>query len=174
MGGRVYRAGVITPPSLPTGRVYSAGVAGTAPAAAPAARIYRAAVVGTVPATVRGRLYAARIVGTAAVILASIPDRTVEPGSKVEITALLIGGTPALSYTWRQISGPPVTFTGTGHSRSFTAPSALDGVAIVVGVRATVGGTTSEESAVTITALPQIVWIRTDADPIWRGAKVAF
>ena len=92
----------------------------------------------------------------------------------VEITALLVGGTPADTYIWRQISGPAVSFLGTGHTRSFTAPSALNGAVVVIGVRASVGGTTSPEVTVTITSLPQLVWTRTFSDPTWRGTHLAF
>lgn len=174
MGGRVVRAALVTPAAAPKGRVFRAAVTGVAPAAAPRGRVYRSAIVGTLPAARKGRVYRSRIKGTAAVVLAAIPARTVEPMSSVEITALLVGGTPAESYIWRQVSGPAVSFIGTGHTRSFTAPSAIDGTSVVIGVRAAVGGTTSDEQTVTVTVRPQLVWTRTYADPAWRGTRLDF
>lgn len=174
MGLRVYRAAVVTPPSAPTLRVYRGAVTGTAPSGGPKLRVYRAAAVGTLPVSGKLRVYRERIAGTVAVVLAAIPDRTVEPMTSVEVTALLTSGTPGDSYTWRQVSGPTVSFFGTGHTRSFTAPSALDGAVVVLGVRTTVGGTLSPEVLVTINVRPQIVWTRTFSDPAWRGTRISF
>lgn len=174
MGGRVYRAGVATPASPPVGRVYRARVAGTAPAAAPRGRVYSAGMAGTVPAVLKGRVYRARVLGTAAVVIAPIPAEAAEPATTVELTALLVGGTPAETYAWRVVSGPAVTLMGSGHTRTFIAPSTMDGTTIVIGVRATVGATTSTERTITITVPPQIMWTRTHADPTWRGTKLSF
>lgn len=172
MGGRVYRAGVTTPPFPPVGRVYRSALTGTLPADAPRGRVYRAGVAGTVPAARKGRVYRARALGSAAVIIAPIPAETVEPETTVELTALLVGGTPAESYIWRVASGPDVTLMGSGHTRAFTAPSTLSGATVVIGVRAVVGSTTSTERLITTTVPPQIVWTRTHTDPVWRGSKI--
>ena len=174
MSGRVYRAAVVAPPENPKGRVFRAGVVGAAGAATPRGRVFRSGFTGTPPTARKGRVYGTRVSGTPAVVLAPIASRTVEPMTVVEITALLTGGTPAQSYVWRQISGPAVQLTGTEHTRSFVAPSSLDGAVVVLGVRGVVGGTSSSETSVTITTLPQIVWTRTNADPAWRGTKLTF
>lgn len=47
----------------------------------------------------------------------------IEPWSPVTMT-LTAGGTPT-GYVWRQTSGPTVTLTGTGATRSYTAPGLL-------------------------------------------------
>lgn len=89
----------------------------------------------------------------------------VEPETIVTLTANVSAGTPD-SYTWRQISGPTVSFTGTGGTRSFRAPSAMNGslapigVTVVIGCTVTAGSTTSPERTVTISVLPQIRWVR--------------
>lgn len=173
MGGRAYRAGLVTPEAPPVGRVYRASAVGTAPDAGPQGRVYRAAVTGTVPASRLGRVFRAAIAGTASVVIAAFAPRTVEPMSTVSLTAALVGGGVADSYSWRQISGPSVSFTGTGGSRSFPAPSTMAGAVVVLGVQATVGATTSAEATITITVLPQITWNRTHSDPVWRGCRVA-
>lgn len=172
MGGRAYRAGLNTPATPPVGRAYRAGMVGTAPASAPKGRVFRVAAVGTAPASRVGRVFRAAMSGTASVVVLPIADRTVEPMSTVSLTAVLSSGFAADSYTWRQVSGPTVSFAGTGASRSFTAPSAMAGATVVIGVRATVGGTTSAERTFTVNVLPQIVWMRTNSDPVWRGAKI--
>ncbi|MEW1990700.1 hypothetical protein [Microbacterium sp. NPDC078849] len=145
---------------------------GTAPPDAPKGRVYRAAASGTAPATRVGRVFRAAMAGTASVIINAFLERTVEPMSTVSVTAVLSTGLPADSYSWRQVSGPAVAFAGSGATRSFVAPSSMAGTTVVIGVRATVGGTTSEERTLTVKVLPQIVWMRTNDDPVWRGAKI--
>lgn len=174
MGGRVYRAAVVTPPENPKGRVYRAAVAGTSSAAAPRGRVYRAGMAGTGLTAGKARVYRAAVAGTAAVNLAPIPSRIVEPATLVEITALLTGGTPGETYIWRQVSGPTVSFIGSGPTRSFVAPSDVNGTTVVVGVRCMVGSTSSSEVLATVNVLPQIVWTRTNADPAWRGCRLDF
>lgn len=173
MGGRAYRVGLVTPVAPPVGRAYRASTVGTAPADAPRGRAYRAASTGTVPASRFGRAYRAAVAGTASVLLVPFAPRTVEPMSTVLLTAALVGGGVADSFSWRQISGPTVSFSGSGASRSFPAPSTMAGDVVVVGVQATVGDTTSAEAIITITVLPQLTWIRTHTDPVWRGSRVS-
>lgn len=174
MGGRAYRVGLVTPVAPPVGRAYRASTVGTAPADAPRGRAYRAASTGTVPASRFGRAYRAAVAGTASVLLVPFAPRTVEPMSTVSLTAGLVGGGIADSYSWRQISGPTVSLSGSGGSRSFAAPSTMAGDVVVIGVQATVGDTTSAESLITITVPPQIMWTRTHADPTWRGVRLSF
>lgn len=155
------------------GRVYRVAAVGTLPAVAPVGRVYRTRAVGTLPADRKGRVYRVGSQGTASVVLAPIETVTVEPMTSVEVNALLVGGTVADSYTWRQVSGPVVSLTGAGFTRSFPAPSAESpGATVVLGVRATVAGTLSAERTATVNVLPQITWMRTHADPVWRGCKL--
>lgn len=94
----------------------------------------------------------------------AIADQSVEPGSSVTVTAVLSDASTADSYTWRQISGPAITLSGTGNSRTFTAPHAMPpaGATVVLGVTATKSGVTSNETIANVVALPQVSWV-------WNG-----
>ena len=97
--------------------------------------------------------------GPLAVALNPIPAQTVEPETTVTITAVLTGGGAADSYSWRRVSGATVTLTLDDDVATFTAPSAMPpGTSVVIGVTATVSGTTSPEQQVTVTVLPQLRW----------------
>ena len=126
-------------PKIRWGRVLSDG---TAPAANPKIRWGRVASDGVASVTVAA--------------IASIVD--IEPGTLVTITASLVGGGAADSWTWRPISGPSVGITGTGETVTVVAPSHLDGCTVVIGVRATKDGTVSPERSITLTVLPQLSW----------------
>lgn len=154
--GRTHRLALVEPPEMSKGRLFRAALAGAPP---------------TVVAS-RGRVHRAALGGVAAVALQPMLDRTVEPLTIVNLTAVLSGGGAADTYAWRRVSGPAVTFFGTGADRSFRAPGLLPPVApIVIGVTATVDGVTSPERTVTITVLPQISWERRhNAD--WMPARI--
>lgn len=143
---RIYRASMETPPPKPKARIYRAAMAGSA-LLRPKARIYRAAMQGT-----------------RAVVVASIAARTVDPGVLVSITAALVGGEAADSWTWRPVSGPAVGLAAPGATCTFTSPSAVDAqrapmaTTVVLGVRATIGNVQSPEVLVTVNVLPQLVW----------------
>lgn len=111
--------------------------------------------------------------GTAGVFVNSIAAQTVEPETTVTLTASLAGGGTPDSWTWRRVSGPAVTLVGTGATRQFIAPSGMPpaGATVVVGVIATVAGTSSAEATVMITVLPQLRWQYEGG--AWVGARRA-
>lgn len=93
---------------------------------------------------------------TPAPTIANIAARTVEPFDTVTIVADVTG--TVTSYTWRQVSGPAVTLTGSGASRSFRAPAAKNGATVVIGVIARNGTTPSTEKTASVQALPHLRW----------------
>jgi hypothetical protein len=116
--------------------------AAAAPAAPPRSRIFR--VTGS---------------GAAGVAVAPLADITnVEPESTVTLTAALVGGGTADSWTWRRVSGANIGIASTGATVTFPAPSDINGTSVVVGVRATVGGIQSPEATCNVTVLPQLGW----------------
>lgn len=84
----------------------------------------------------------------------------VEPKTVVTVTATHTGGTAPDGWAWRQISGPTVTLTGTGASRSFTAPSTFQGAAVVIGCTPAAGASVGTEDAITVNVTPQPMWAR--------------
>lgn len=103
------------------------------------------------------------VTGTGPVAVTVVPPAPVvaEPGTTVEVAAALVGGGAADSWTWRVLSGPAVALTGAGPTRRLVVPSVWPPAqALVLGVRATVEGTTSPEATVTVTCLPRLVWAR--------------
>lgn len=128
-------------------------------------RVYKASLSGSALVTPKVRVYKASLSGTAAVAINPLnPQTDVTPETLVTLTATLVGGGSPDSWTWRRISGPAITFTGSGATRSFYAPSyQLAGVpsatSVVVGVTATTGSTTSAERTVQIDVLPQPSWL---------------
>lgn len=150
-------------------------VAFVAPPAAPKGRVHRVAFTGTTPVVQKGRVHRIAFGGNAAVVMTpDTGERTVEPLTPVVLAMELVGGLTADTWTWRQVSGPPVTLFGTGGTRTLTAPAAMDGTTVVIGVRASLAGVSSAERLITIAVLPQIMWTRTAADPVWRGVKLTF
>lgn len=105
--------------------------------------------------------------GPVTVTVTAPPAQTVEPLATVTLTAALQNGQVADSWTWRQISGQTAGIQGTGATVTLTAPGTLAGTTLVIGVRATVGSTTSTEATVTVTVLPQIRWML-DAAGTWQ------
>lgn len=125
----------------------------------PKVRVGRIALTGTVPSSPKVRVGRVALTGTANISIAPFAPVTAEPESTVTLTATLTEGGVADSYTWRRVSGPAVTFVGSGDTRAFAAPSAMPpGAEVVIGVTATVGGVTSPERTVTVTVLPQLRW----------------
>ena len=133
----------------------------------------RAGLDGTAVVGANLRWGRAGVTGVAAVIVAAIAAQSVEPETTVNITAALSGGGAADSWTWRVVSGQPVSFSGSGASRAFVAPSLMPpaGGSSTIGVTATVGGTTSPERTVVITFLPQTRWQFVGG--LWVGRRPA-
>lgn len=144
---------------MTTLRVHAASLAGAS--VTPKLRVHGASVTGTVIATPKLRLFKASLAGVQAVLLAPIPAQSAEPRATVSVTAAPASGTTTPdSYTWRQVSGPTVTLTGSGATRSFSAPSLMPGATalIVLGVKGTVSGADGPEVTVNIAVLPQTRW----------------
>jgi hypothetical protein len=137
-------------------------------ASSPRLRIGGASFDGSLPATGRLRIGGASFDGTVAVILNPLTPATVEPLSTVSLTAVVAAGsaTPD-SYTWRVVSGAPVSLIGTGGATvTFAAPAHENGTYTVIGVKGINGGVQSPEQTVRIDALPQLHWLL-DATGSW-------
>lgn len=80
-------------------------------------------------------------------------DQTnIEPYSTVTLTGSATGGDSTYTYSWAQISGPSVTLSGTGASRTFTAPAGQSGSNLVFRLTAD-DGADSDTDDVTISVL---------------------
>jgi hypothetical protein len=122
------------------------------------ARWYEAGGQNT-PAAAHARWYEAGGTGSPAVIVNALPDlANVEPESTITVTATLVGGGTADTWTWRRVSGPTIGIIGTGATVTFTAPSDINGATVVVGVTATIDATTSPERTFTVNVLAQTEW----------------
>lgn len=105
-------------------------------------------------------------------------DQTVDAADSVTLTAAGsdVDGSIA-SYAWAQISGPAVTLSGTGNTRTFNAPTAQTDSTLVF--RATVtddqGATGTDD--VTVTVNKHRWWIKTAGgtlSPLWKqGQQIA-
>lgn len=85
-------------------------------------------------------------------VAASVPDlgasQAVESLSTVNLTAT-VSGSPS-AWAWTQTAGPAVTLSGSGASRSFTAPATVDGVLITIQAVATISGVDTPPGTVDI------------------------
>lgn len=101
--------------------------------------------------------------GSLGITLGNVSSRVVDPYDTVSTTVSPVVGSPdAASYSWRQISGPPVTLVGTGGTRSFTAPAGPTGgvsQTVVLGVSATsADGNSSAEVPITVGIRPHTLY----------------
>lgn len=126
----------------------------------PRLRVHGASFTGAAPVVPKLRIHGAGLAGAAAVVVNALAPQVAEPESTVTVTGSLVGGGAADSWTFRPISGPSIGLTVAGASATFTAPSTKppSGAVVVVGVTATLDGTTSAEQTCTITLLPQVRW----------------
>jgi hypothetical protein len=142
-------------------RVYQSEAAiGTSPAVL----VYRVSADTAVTVDAALRVYRAEIksAGTANLGEAVLG---IEPWTFVSLTATA-SGSPT-GWTWRQISGPAVTLTGTGSTRSYAAPAPLNTTSLVFGVKATFAdGTETAEGTVT----HEVLWVTERA--IINGVEV--
>ena len=76
------------------------------------------------------------------------PPRTVNSQDPVTVTATISGTVTA--WTWT-VAPPTLPLTGSGNSRSFTAPSSINGATIRLTAVATIGGVDTPQGAVNIT-----------------------
>lgn len=94
-------------------------------------------------------------------IVAVAPDlglnRTVESQTSVSLTAAITGTVTA--WSWTQTAGTTVTLSGSGGSRSFTAPATFDGDVLTFQVTATIGGVVSPPGTVSIVVRPHQWWV---------------
>lgn len=128
-------------------------------------RLFKASLAGN--AIPRLRVVGASLAGSPAVGFVPIAERTFEPGVTCSTTVTPVAGGPTVdTYTWRQVSGPSVTLTGTGATRSFTTPSLMPGATnlIVLGVTGVSGADTGRELTFNVYVLPQTRWS-------WNGTE---
>lgn len=148
-------------------RIYGTSLTGTSGVKL---RVYATSLTGTAVTGAKLRVYATSLTGTVSALVTPLAAQTKEPETAVTITASTVDGNAPDSWSWRQVSGPTVAFSGTGATRSFTAPSAMPpGATVVVGVRAIKGGVLSPEVTCTVTVLPQTEWSRVPGGQ-WVGA----
>jgi len=80
---------------------------------------------------------------------------TVEPGESFVVTLTEADDVAVTTRTFRQVSGPTATVSGSGLTRTITAPATLAGGAMVFGYKTgDVGGLESVEATVSVTVLP--------------------
>jgi hypothetical protein len=88
------------------------------------------------------------------------PDQSVEPWSTVSLTGAASTGT-GLTYAWSQTSGPAVTLSGSGATRTFAAPPTMAGTTHTFSLTVTDGtGLVSTADTVTVTVLPCTEFVR--------------
>jgi hypothetical protein len=85
------------------------------------------------------------------------PARTVESQATVTITGS-ITGTPD-SWTWTQVAGTTVSLSGSGGSRSFTAPATINGETITIQAYATFGASDTPVGSVDINVRAHQWWV---------------
>jgi len=144
-------------------RVYKAALAGINPAL----RVYTVSADGSIPSVPKLRVYKISGAGTVAVGFNSIDDRTFEPMTTCTTTVTALTGAPTIdTYTWRQVSGPTVTLTGSGDTRSFVVPSVTppSTATVIIGVTGTSSGVSGPERQFKVFVLPQTRWS-------WNGSS---
>lgn len=148
----------------------------------PVLRIYRAEMTGSAVVISKLRIYRAEISGTAAVVVAPFTPLAspVEPETLVSITAALLGGGGADSWTWRRVSGPASSLTSAGATATLKTPSVVPaqgqppvGATVVLGVKATIGSVVSAEQTITIPVLPQLEFAGVGSGP-WAAAPTVY
>lgn len=92
------------------------------------------------------------------------PDQTVDSFATVTLTGAASSdsdGTIA-SYAWSQVSGTAVALSGSGATRTFTAPANSAGTSLVFGLTVTDNlGATSTQDNMAVTVLPHVEWLMT-------------
>jgi hypothetical protein len=103
-----------------------------------------------------------------------IPDQLVEAYAPSTVQVPNPGNLPpSTTFSWRQISGPPVSFVDNGTFMTFTAPTAMAGTTVVFGVTAFLGAQSSSEVAATVNVLPHLYWVAGSSSwvPVTRKAS---
>ncbi len=121
-------------------RVANAVVQGAA--SAPKLRVANVLIKGAVPLAIQ-----------------SIPDATWEAFDRARIDVPNPSGFPTgVNFSWRQISGTPVTIADNGTYITFTCPAVLLGDTLTFGVTAHVSGSDSTEQTANIIVPPHLRW----------------
>jgi hypothetical protein len=84
----------------------------------------------------------------------SAAKNTVEPGEATVLTLTESDDVAVTTRTFRQVSGPTATVSGTGLSRTITAPYTVPGGTMVFGYQVGDGSLTSPEATVNVSVLP--------------------
>lgn len=150
-------------------RVHRIESTGTA-AGAGKLRVHRVSSSGTVTAAGKLRVHRVGATGTSSVVVTPIGDFAVEPEVDVELTATLVSGAAADSWTWRRTGGDAITLQTNGPTVKFRSPSKMPpGSVINLGVTAKSGSTTSPEHLFAVTTLPQTRWYKRPGG-VWTGS----
>lgn len=141
----------------------------------PKVRWHRASLEGAAVLRPAVRWHRAALEGLAAVVVTSVIDRLVEPGTQITLSPQLAGGLVADSWAFRAIPSangtPAVALEGSGGQRTFVAPSVMPPTngSVQVGITASSGGAMSVERIVTITVLPRLHWVHDGVR--WLGSN---
>lgn len=161
-------------------RAYSVGLQNAAPSKV---RVYRAFLEAVVDPVARLRVHRASLDGTPATVLLPHDPVSLGPGEEKTVTMQTEDGVPATGWTWRRISGPSLSMSGSGGTRKLTGPhlwnqyttqplgSPPAPAVTEVGVQAVRDGIISDEVVIVVTTFPQSAWTRTGST--WKGARNA-
>lgn len=97
-----------------------------------------------------------RVTSTVTLTVSAGTGRALEPFDTVTLSAS--ASQPPDSWLWEQTDGAAVTISGSGASRTFTAPATLNGTTLTFQVTAAKSGTTPAVAQVTYTVYPHTTW----------------
>jgi hypothetical protein len=150
---------------MATGRLYGVTLEGaeTAPITGHIIGVW---LEGSEPSAGMGQLIEVWFEGEPAFIVAPFPtQQPVDPGVTVSLTGTVGAGPAADSWTFTQTDGVDVTLSGTGATRTFTAPGSFTGTTVKLSVTATAGEVESEPTVVEVPVLPQSTWVWDGENP---------
>lgn len=93
---------------------------------------------------------------TVATVFAGNDQLGVEPFTLVTLASTVVAGSVS-NWAWTQLSGPSVSLSGSGASRTFIAPATTNTTTLVF--QATGDGTATDQ--VTVQVYPQLDWLKT-------------
>lgn len=106
-----------------------------------------------------GRIQELSIEATGATAqIVAIAASTVKPLATITTTIALVGGGAADTYTFAQNSGPVVTLSGSGATRTWKAPATVLGTVVQLELTVTKDGNTSPSVLVDYTIPPCQLW----------------
>lgn len=133
-----------------------------------AGQLLRAELTSPSVAVVRGQLLRAELSTPPYTTVTLGPNRIADGLEQISIDAVAAGAAPT-SWTWSiqsdtSIGGPagtrPASIAAAGGSCVLTAPAAIEGATVVVGVVAHNGTTSSPLATLTVTVYPHLEWER--------------